>query len=77
MRKKLIKIFSESLKVHEKEINDKTSPENVASWDSLGLVTLVTAVEKIFKIKLSFEEIRRFTSFKEVYDILNSKEEIK
>jgi len=77
MKEKLSKIFSECLKVNEKEINDKTSPENVSSWDSLGLVTLVMAIEKKFKIKLSFEEIRKFTSFKEVCEILNSREGLK
>ncbi|OHB72664.1 MAG: hypothetical protein A2W23_00825 [Planctomycetes bacterium RBG_16_43_13] len=73
MKKKLIKIFADALKISEKEVTDNTSFKNTKHWDSLAMVMMVTAVENEFGIKLNFEDLQKFVSFKAVYDLLKEK----
>ncbi len=73
MKKKLIKIFADALKISEKAVTDNTSFKNTKHWDSLAMVMMVTAVENEFGIKLNFEDLQKFVSFKAVYDLLKEK----
>ena len=54
---KFKKIISRALKISPAKITDKTSPLNVASWDSFRGLILVTEIEKAYKTKFSMEEI--------------------
>ena len=67
--KKLNAILSSVLGIKESEINDKTSPSNVDSWDSFNGLMLVSELEKEFRIKFTMDEI---VSVKCVKDIKNS-----
>lgn len=73
MKKKLIKIFADALKISEKEVTDNTSLRDTKHWDSLAMVMMVTAVENEFGIELNFEDLQKFVSFKAVYDLLKEK----
>lgn len=77
-KKKIIedskKVFSEIMGVNIKTINDKSNPENIENWDSLGHVQLVAGLEKKFKIKISAEEgIESFTNFKQIVSFITKK----
>jgi len=39
------------------EINDKSSPENIESWDSFNGLVLLDELENSFNVKFSLEEI--------------------
>ena len=58
----IAKVFS----IPESEINDKSGPENIESWDSFNGLVLVDELENHFKIKFSISEI---TDVKTVADI--------
>lgn len=73
MKKQLVRIFSERLNMDEKDIKDDISSENTSSWDSLGMVTIITAIEKEFGVELTFNDLQRFTSFGEIYKLLKEK----
>ena len=64
--KRLNSILSKLLGIDEDSITDKTSPNNVESWDSFNGLLLVSELEKEFKVKFTTDEI---TSVKCVADI--------
>ena len=53
----LIKLFSDVLGVPANDLNDNSSPDTVAKWDSLAAMNLVSAIEDSFKVELSTREI--------------------
>ena len=59
-------ILSKVFSIPESEINDKSGPENIESWDSFNGLVLVDELENHFKIKFSISEI---TDVKSVADI--------
>lgn len=62
MADKLISLFSEVLTVEASSLTDESSPDTVANWDSLGAMSLVTAIEEEFKVQLSTKDIMRMSS---------------
>lgn len=74
LEEKCKKIVSKIMKVSTKKINDKTSADNVESWDSLSHVQLVSSIEKNFKIKISPEEgIDSLNNFKQIVQLVSKK----
>ncbi len=66
MSKKLFEIIAQVMAIPISEINDKSSPENIESWDSFNGLVLLDELENSFNIKFSLEEI---TDVKTVEDI--------
>lgn len=54
---RLKKILSKVLEVNEKEINDGSSPDTIASWDSFNGLMLVTELENEFKVNFTIDEV--------------------
>lgn len=63
---KLKKILSKVLEVKEEDINDDSSPDNIANWDSFNGLMLVSELENEFKISFTIDEV---TNVKTVRDI--------
>ncbi len=63
---RLYKVLARVLKVDEKEINDKSSPETISTWDSFNGLLLVDALEREFNVSFAIEEIM---DVKDVIDI--------
>ena len=57
------------LKIEEDAITDETSPDTVATWDSMNALLLVTALETEFNVKFTAGDI---VGVKNVGDIKNS-----
>ena len=62
-------ILSKVLGIKPDSITDKTSPDNVESWDSFNGLMLVSELEKEFNVKFTMEEV---VSVKHVKDIKES-----
>ncbi len=73
MNDRLIKIFAEELDVDAAELNDDSSPDNVATWDSLAAMRLVAAIESEFDIRLSTKEIMKMRSIGIARSVLREK----
>ena len=74
LEEKCKKILSKIMKVSSSKITDKTSADNVDSWDSLSHVQLVSALEKNFKIKVSPEEwIDSLNNFRQIVQLVSKK----
>jgi len=67
--KRLRAILSKVLGIDENTITDKTSPDNVETWDSFNGLMLVSELEKEFNVKFTMDEV---TSVKNVLDIKKS-----
>jgi len=70
--KQLKKILSKVLGIGESSITDKTSPENVSSWDSFNTLMLISEIETVFNIKLTMQEAVNIKSVKDIKDILKN-----
>lgn len=73
MSDRLVKIFAEELDVDAAELNDDSSPDNVASWDSLAAMRLVAAIESEFDVRLSTKEIMKMRSIGIARSVLREK----
>jgi acyl carrier protein len=52
---------------------DSTSAESIDEWDSLNHISLVTAIEKEFKIKFGITELQDLKNVGEMLDLIKRK----
>ena len=64
------KIFIESLDIDSKKFNEKIKYNEIPEWDSIGHMTLVSAIEENFKITFETDDIIDFSSFTKGKEIL-------
>lgn len=67
MSKKLYRIIAKVMDVPIDEINDNSSPETIASWDSFNSYILLDELESEFKTEFTIDEV---TETKNVSDII-------
>ena len=70
---KLRQTLSAVLGVPAEQINDDTSPDNVAAWDSVMHLNLVLALEEAFVTSFTPEETLDMTSAKLIRLLLEEK----
>ena len=68
--KRIKKILSKVLEIEENSITEKTSPDNVATWDSFNSLMLVSELENSFNVKFTTQEVVSIRSVKNIKDIL-------
>lgn len=73
MEEKLKKVMAQILKVNAESINADSSPDTIASWDSLQHMNLVLGIEQRFGISFSEDEIMQMMSYEIIVDILKEK----
>lgn len=67
----LIEIVANSLSVPRDNININTNSQNLEEWDSLGHLTILTAIDKATDGKASeIETLASSTSLSEILEIL-------
>jgi acyl carrier protein len=54
-------------------ISADTLREEIAAWDSLGVLTLIAALDEEFNIQLTENEIQQIRSVKDILNLLQSK----
>ena len=57
----IIEILNKSLKINKNKIKTKTNLQKLEEWDSLGILTVMAALDKKFKGSInisSFEKIK-------------------
>lgn len=62
--------FKEALELDMKLINDNLKYNSVAEWDSIGHMTLMSALEEKFSISMDTDDIIDFSDFKKGIEIL-------
>lgn len=71
------KVFIEALSISPDTFTEEIKYNDVAEWDSIGHMTLMSALEEEFKITLETDDIIDFSSFKKGIELLKSKYEVK
>ncbi len=66
-------IISKSLKISQKSIKLNLRASNCKNWDSLNFLTLISNLEKNFKIKFNYKEMIMLDSYKNIIKVLNNK----
>ena len=67
------KVFMEALSINPDAFTEEIKYNDVAEWDSIGHMTLMSALEEEFKITLETDDIIDFSSFKKGIELLQSK----
>jgi acyl carrier protein len=73
IRTKLQNIFREVFDDEQLQLTDATSRETLESWDSLGHIRLVSAMEEELGVSFTIEEIEHMTSVPQIMAALAAK----
>ena len=63
-------IFIKSLTIDSKKFNENLKYNEIAEWDSIGHMTLMSGLEEGFNISMETDDIVDFSSFKKGIEIL-------
>jgi len=69
-KNKYIEIFINSLSIDKKKFNEKLKYNDIPEWDSIGHMTLMSALEDGFNISIDTDDIIDLSSFKKGIQIL-------
>ena len=62
VKSRVFKIMSQVFKVPLEQVNEDSSPDQIAKWDSLEHMNLVLALEESFKVQFEAEQIGEMQS---------------
>lgn len=71
MKEKVIQVISRVMDMPANEINEDSSPDTVAGWDSLKHMNLVLALEEELGLQFSDAQIVEMNSVGLILEILN------
>ncbi len=69
MHERIRKIAAQTFKMQPDEIRFEFTPDDVAGWDSLNHLRLITVIEKEFSIRLTMKQIRTIKSLGDIVDV--------
>lgn len=64
------KAFTDSLSINKKNFDENLEYNSIPEWDSIGHMTLMSALEDEFKVSIETDDIVDFSSFKKGLEIL-------
>tara|TARA_B100000035_G_C20763838_1_gene449522 strand:+ start:355 stop:594 length:240 start_codon:yes stop_codon:yes gene_type:complete len=64
------KAFTDSLSIDKKNFDEDIEYNSIPEWDSIGHMTLMSALEDEFKVSIETDDIVDFSSFKKGMEIL-------
>lgn len=67
---RLKRVLAEVFEITEEEVTGDSSPENVALWDSLHHLKMVTELEAVFEVRFAMREIRSMTTVSRIREVL-------
>ena len=73
IRNKLGDIAREVFDDEGLEVTDMLSREDVESWDSLGHIRLIAAVEEVFKMSFTIDEIEGVNSIGQIVQVITER----
>jgi|TARA_B100000787_G_C16163899_1_gene282839 acyl carrier protein len=62
--------FLSSLSIDDKILNENLKYNDIPEWDSIGHMTLMSALEDTFEISIETDDIVDFSSYKKGLEIL-------
>ena len=67
---RLTEIFRDEVDDENLTISDETTADDIEAWDSLEHISLISAVEKAFKMRFSMKEVSGMKNVGEMINIL-------
>ena len=71
--KLVLQIITKSLNIPSKLLNEKTNLNSLEEWDSLGILTVMSAIDKKFKGKVNVNSFEKVKNISEIVKIINKK----
>jgi|TARA_B110000438_G_C15820656_1_gene654313 acyl carrier protein len=75
--KKLQDIFIECLEIPKDSFTTELKYNDIPEWDSIGHMSLISAIEEKFSISMETDDIIDFSSYKKGQEILEQKYNLK
>jgi len=69
-KKKYQEVFAKSLSIESSKFNEDLKYNDIPEWDSIGHMSLISALEEEYKISLETDDIVDFSSFKKGIELL-------
>lgn len=69
-KEKYIDAFVNALSIERKAFNENIKYNEIPEWDSIGHMTLISALEEQYKISFDTDDIVDFSSFEKGIEIL-------
>ena len=70
LRKKTLEAFCYIFALNEDEVNDKTGPEDVDTWDSIGHMNLTLYFGEKFGVQMDVDDEMEMTSFGKIVETI-------
>ena len=70
MKQRVLKVFSQVMEIPVEKINEDSSPDTIAEWDSLKHMNLILALEEEFGVQFGDEEIVEMLSIELILNTL-------
>lgn len=70
IKERLTEIFQDVFDDDSITISEKTTADDIDAWDSLEHITLISAVEKAFKMRFTMKEVSGMKNVGEMINIL-------
>ena len=71
--KAILQIITKALNIPSKSINEKTNLNTLEEWDSLGMLTVMSAIDKKFKGKMNIDSFEKIKNVSEIVKKINKK----
>jgi acyl carrier protein len=65
--------FKEAFGLEPRQFSEKTAPEDVPNWDSIGHMNLVACLEKEFGVQFEVDEIMEMSSAGKILALLSAR----
>lgn len=69
----VLKIISKALNIPQKKITEKTKLASFEEWDSLGMLTVMSAIDKKIKGKVDINSFEKVKNIEDIVKIINKK----
>lgn len=73
IKERIRKILIKVLKHENFEMNDEMSAKDVAGWDSLTHMVIITEIEDDFKVKFKLKELNKLKNLSSLVELVKSK----
>jgi acyl carrier protein len=74
VEKRLLNVFNEIFDVEINSLEEDLKMEETDEWNSLIHMELISVIEEKFQIDLTFDDIKKMVSLKEIRAVLKCKE---
>jgi acyl carrier protein len=69
----VLKIISKALNIPQQKITEKTKLASFEEWDSLGMLTVMSAIDKKIKGKVDIDSFEKVKNIEDIVKIINKK----